>query len=265
LERYDDAADTIKRMIALECHCEAGGDGALCQLFEELMARSGEATMLGWSGQSSSYNSCLPASLSFDPQPHKASLAIEDTAMDERVSELKISMSQTEATLVYNRVIRLPLARFADRRLYLPCIFFPVKKLAEKFDAEIGEGKCFGARVSGIGHVEFRMSDTLSVAEPCKLLFVHPWIRDLRGALDEVDWGNPMNRTHGLVRRLKPILSLELPPPRPLLPCYDGPVATMDDYTRALQLVVRLQQLPCEVLSLAKNSSRLASVQLAAM
>ncbi|KIK14061.1 hypothetical protein PISMIDRAFT_41048, partial [Pisolithus microcarpus 441] len=44
-------------------HYSEGAD-ALGHLLEEIMARFGEVTVLAWSGKSSSYNSCLPASIS---------------------------------------------------------------------------------------------------------------------------------------------------------------------------------------------------------
>ncbi|KIK23995.1 hypothetical protein PISMIDRAFT_99596, partial [Pisolithus microcarpus 441] len=40
------------------------GADALGHLLEEIVARSGEVAVLAWSGKSSSYNSCLPASVS---------------------------------------------------------------------------------------------------------------------------------------------------------------------------------------------------------
>jgi len=245
LERYDDAADVMKQMIVLKRDCGEGGDAALCQLVEELMVRSGEATVLGWTGQSSSYNSCIPDSLSFHPQIPPASLAIEDAEMDGRISELKSSMSQTEAMVVYMQVIRLPLARFADRTLYLPCILFPVKRIVEKLDAEIG--KYFDARVSGIGHVEFRTSDAVSLAEPRKLVFAHPWIRDLRGPLDEVGWGSASDSSdesdsESCGSEVEANSQSRAALTAASAPLYAGPVAAMDDYTRALQLIVRLQQ-----------------------
>ncbi|KAN0084018.1 hypothetical protein V8E55_007522, partial [Tylopilus felleus] len=39
------------------------GDVALEHPPEEIFTRSGEVTVLAWSGTSSSYNSCLPSSL----------------------------------------------------------------------------------------------------------------------------------------------------------------------------------------------------------
>jgi len=218
----------------------------LSQLFEELIVRSGEARFLGWTGQSSSYNSCIPASLSFHPQITPASLTIEDAEMDGRISELKGSMSQIEARLVYERVVRLPLARFSHRTLYLPCILFPVKNLVEKLDAEVGEGKCFGARVSGIGHVEFRTSDMLSLAKPRKLVFAHPWIHDLRGLSDEVGWGSASDSGDESESwsgsEVEANSQSRAAPTSASPPLYAGPVAAMDDYSRALKLIVRLQQ-----------------------
>jgi len=144
----------------------------------------------------------------------------------------------------------LPSTRFALRRLYLPCILFPVKKLIEK-DAEVGEEKCYRARVSGIGHIEFRTSVRLSLSEPCKLAFAHPWIRDLRGPAEEKPCGSSSDSDDSLscsgsdVEGESGSLSPTAASDAGLdvaTSIYTGPVATMDVSTRALQLIVRLQQ-----------------------
>lgn len=43
--------------------CYGEGDAALGHLLEEIVARSGEVTVLNWTGRSSPYNSCLPVAL----------------------------------------------------------------------------------------------------------------------------------------------------------------------------------------------------------
>jgi len=282
LQRCDEAVDTLKHMISLtkesvdlktRCKCHCGGDDALGHLIEEMMARSGEATVLAWTGESSSYNSCLPASLAIHgPTTDAAPFAIEEAEMDARVAELRNSMSSTDAMLVYDRVVRLPPPRFAHRRLFLPCIVFPVKKLVEKDAAERGGGEtCYRARVSGIGHVEFRTSDRLSFGEepPRKLVFVHPWIRGLRGPLlDQVDlagsaaasdsddyygksesWSDSDAEVEEELSRSRSRSRGEPAPHGPGDLLKVGPVAALDgDCTRALQLVVRLQEPFCALL-----------------
>jgi len=209
----------------------------------------GEAAVLAWTGQSSSYNSCLPSTLAIHNQTSHSFPTIDDAEMDVRVTELKSSMSPTDAVVVYARVIRSPSTRFANQRLYLPCILFPVKKLIGK-DAEIGEEKRYRARVSGIGHVEFRTSDRLSLTEPRKLAFVHPWIRDLRGPAEEEPCGSSSDTEDDSLswsgsdveeESLSPVAASGAAPDV-ATPLYAGPIATMDVSTRALRLVVRLQQ-----------------------
>ena len=59
--------------------------------------------------------------------------------------------------------------------------------------------------------MEFQTSDKLSPKEPRRLIFVHPWIRELLDPLDRSAWGST---TH----------------------------ADDNDYTRALRLIARLHQ-----------------------
>ena len=210
------------------------GDAALGHLLEEIVARSGEVTVLDWVGKSSSYNTCLPATLSVYSQPPGVPSTISDAEIDVRVAELRPLLSQTDATLVYNRVTRLSPARFANRRLYLPCIIFAVKRLGVQ-DPRSGPEKHYRAKASGLGTVEFRTSDTLSLTEPRKLIFVHPWIRDLRDPLDGFTWGSAADDEYDSDLETEPGLT-------PTTPSHPLPTATMDDHTRALRMVVRLQQ-----------------------
>ena len=105
------------------------GYAALGHLLEEVVARSGEVTVLDWIGRSSPYNSCLPASLSVYHRPPSTSPVVEEANMAAHVATLRDSLSQTDAILVHDRITRLPPARFANRQVHLPCLIFPVKKL----------------------------------------------------------------------------------------------------------------------------------------
>jgi len=230
-----------------QCKCHPGGgrDAALAHLLEHIVARLGEAAVLAWTGQSSSYNSCLPNTLAIHNQASDPFPTINDAEMDARVAELKGSMSPTDAMIVYDRFIRAPSTRFAQRRLFLPCILFPVKKLVEK-DAKIGEGTCYRARISGIGHVEFWTEDRLSLSEPRRLAFAHPWIRYLRGTVEEEACGSSSDSDDDSSScsgsDAEEEESLSPPAVSTGAPVYAGPIATMDISTRAFQLVVRLQQ-----------------------
>ncbi|KAF8555425.1 hypothetical protein OG21DRAFT_1602885 [Imleria badia] len=224
------------------------GDAALGQLLEEIVARSGEVTVLAWTGKSSPYNSCLPATLEVYSRPPGASPATNDAEMDMRVAALRNSLSQTDSSLIYDRVTRLPPARFANRRLHLPCVIFAVKKLGVQ---SFGDGLeyRYRARVSGIGDVEFQTLDLLSSTEPRKLIFVHPWIRDLYDPIDGFSRGSTLD--DDAEHESDSETEFESAPSSPS----DAvSAATMDGYTHALRLVARLQH-PFHALLLQKQSN----------
>ncbi|KAF8424270.1 hypothetical protein L210DRAFT_3568341 [Boletus edulis BED1] len=93
----------------------------------------------------------------------------------------------------------------------------------------------YRARVSGIGDVEIRTADRLPLAEPRKLIFVHPWVRELRDPLDGFTWGSTVEDD---VKSDAESESCSAP----TSPSFSLPTAAMDEYTRAMRLIVRLQQ-----------------------
>ncbi|KAF8126389.1 hypothetical protein EV363DRAFT_1174367 [Boletus edulis] len=99
----------------------------------------------------------------------------------------------------------------------------------------------YHAKVSGIGKVEFRTLDRLPVAEPRRLIFVHPWIRELRDPYDGFTRGMTADDDDDETESASPLHAV--------------PTAMMDDYTRALRLVVRLQQ-PLHMLLLEEQPNR---------
>ncbi|KAI6045477.1 hypothetical protein EDC04DRAFT_60772 [Pisolithus marmoratus] len=166
------------------------GVDALGHLLEEIVARSGEVTVLAWSGKSSSYNSCLPASVSVYSQTPYSPPSLEGEEMETCLAELCSNLPQQEAWNIYRQIHSLPPARFATRRLHLPCLVFPVRKLGiQELRRDNAEKLCC-VRVSGLGNVEFTTADDLPLHEPQRFVFVHPWIRHLRGPSNVVAWGD---------------------------------------------------------------------------
>ncbi|KAF8124545.1 hypothetical protein EV363DRAFT_1177948 [Boletus edulis] len=93
----------------------------------------------------------------------------------------------------------------------------------------------YRAKVSGIGDVEFQTADRLPLAEPRKLIFVHPWIRELRDPLDGFTWGSTVEDDVESDAESEFCSA-------PSSPLSAPPTIAMDEYTRALRLIVRLQQ-----------------------
>ncbi|KAI6144919.1 hypothetical protein BKA82DRAFT_4168114 [Pisolithus tinctorius] len=214
------------------------GPDALGHLLEEIVARSGEVAVLAWSGQSSSYNSCLPASLSTYSQTPYNSPPLEGEEMETCITKLRGKLPQQEALSICNQINILPPARFGNRRLHLPCIVFSVRRLGIH-ELRRGDEKLYHARVSSLGRVEFTTADDLPVNEPHKFVFVHPWIRHIRGPSNgiTITWGGGSESDTDLESDLDDDAEWD-----EVLPLHAVPVPQVDDYTRALQMVARLGQ-----------------------
>ncbi|KAI6141936.1 hypothetical protein BKA82DRAFT_2631360 [Pisolithus tinctorius] len=156
------------------------GADALGHLLEKIVARSSEVTVLALSGQSPSYNSCLPASLSVYSQPSRSPPFLEGEEMEGCIKTLRDKLTRQEARIIYNKINHLPPARFATRRLHLPCIVFSVKSLENPCS---DNAKLYRAKVSGLGNVDFTTADDLPLREAKKFVFVNPWIHHIRDPL----------------------------------------------------------------------------------
>ncbi|KAI6110945.1 hypothetical protein EV401DRAFT_1990975, partial [Pisolithus croceorrhizus] len=206
------------------------GEGAdtLGHLLEEIVARSGDVTVLAWSGKLSSYNSCLPASVSVYSQTPYNPLTLEREEMESYVAKLRGKFPQEGALSIYRQINSLPPARFAARRLHLPCIVFPVRKLGIQ-ELRRGDEKLYRARVSGLGNVEFTTADDLPLHEPQKFVFAHPWIRHIRGPISGVAWGDDSESESDFDSG-------------GVVPMHAVPVPQIDEYSHALQMIARLGQ-----------------------
>ncbi|KAI6045482.1 hypothetical protein EDC04DRAFT_3137168 [Pisolithus marmoratus] len=220
-------------------HYGEGADDALGHLLEEIVARSGEVSVLAWSGKSSSYNSCLPASISvYNKAPHNPP-SLEGEEMDTCIRELRGWLSQQVALGIYNQISSLPPVRFAARRLHLPCIVFSVKKLNMQGPCGSNE-KLYRARVSGIGYVEFRTADDLLVHRPRRLVFAHPWIRHIRDSSSGVAWGGDFESDTDSDSDV--FFDAESDEAEPSSPSRVAAAPQVDDYPRALRMIARLKQ-----------------------
>ncbi|KIO06447.1 hypothetical protein M404DRAFT_482981 [Pisolithus tinctorius Marx 270] len=212
------------------------GTDAVGRLLEEIVARTGEVAVLAWSGKSSSYNSCLPASVSvYSQTPHNRP-SLEGEEMEIYITKLRSKLPQREALSIYNQINPLPPARFQSRRLHLPCIVFSVRSLRIQ-ELREGNEKLYRAMVLGLGKVEFTTADDLPLRESQRFVFAHPWIHHIRRRSNGVSLGSDSESDtsfdsdwDGDIRPDEVVLSHTVSAPR------------VDDYTRALQMIARLGQ-----------------------
>ncbi|KAI6098485.1 hypothetical protein F5141DRAFT_1205368 [Pisolithus sp. B1] len=194
-------------------HYGEGAD-ALGHLLEEIVTRFGDVTVLAWSGKSSSYNK-----------------------METHVTELRGKLSQEVALSIYNQINRLPPARFAARRLHLPCIVFSVRRLSIQ-EGGSSNAKVYRAKVSGVGNVEFTTADDLTLEKQKKIVFAHPWIRHIRGPGSEVTGeGDSESDTDTDLDPNSDDGSDEVAPSH-----FVATAPRVGGYVRALQMIARLGQ-----------------------
>ncbi|KAH7903768.1 hypothetical protein BJ138DRAFT_1107400, partial [Hygrophoropsis aurantiaca] len=159
---------------------------ALGRLLQEIVARSGDVTALDWTGKSSEFNSCLPADITaYEAAPCAPSSSARQQEMEILVSELQSSDTQTAelALTLYKTLDIQPPPRFANCRLILPCIVFPLVALARGID---GRPDDYYAAADGLEGVQITTADRLipfSSSRPARreMLLVRPWSRDLLG------------------------------------------------------------------------------------
>ncbi|KAI6033372.1 hypothetical protein EDC04DRAFT_3064889 [Pisolithus marmoratus] len=225
------------------------GADALGHLLEEIVARSGDVTVLAWSGKSSSYNSCLPASISVYSQTPYNPPPLEGEEMKACITELRCKLPQQEALTIYKHIKLLPPARFATRRLHLPCIIFPVKKLGIR-EVHRGNEKLYHAKVLGLGNVEFMTTDDLLPPLPHmrqQIVFAYPWIRHNLGPGSGITWEDDSESDTNSDSNLDYDTGSD-----EVATLHAVPTLKIDRYSRAIQMVARLGQ-PFSVLLLVRQ------------
>ena len=134
-------------------------------------------SILAWTGESGSYNSCLPAHITVFEQPatsHTPS-PIQDAEMERIITASRSSSFDLDVALrLYDRLTELPAPWFAANRMKLPCIAF---KLPSFSLDRTHPDRVYRANTSAFGMVEIKTSSDLSRMN--SLYLIHPWLDTL--------------------------------------------------------------------------------------
>jgi len=219
-----------------------GQQRAVGRLLQEVLTRSGDVTILAWTGKASDYNSCLPAEISVYREPSSPYVPspIEDDKMDGLVTELRTSSKTVDpAMMLYDRVIVLPSPRLVSRRLSLSCIMFPLRgPLIASGDSP---QHVYHTKITAFGTVEIKTTEDLASLD--NLVLVHPWLRCLLDlALPFVDDAepSPVDGDSGDGDSDAPFTNLRHPSSHTVSSSQHAP--RLDKLTRALRLFARLRQ-----------------------
>jgi hypothetical protein len=155
---------------------------ALGRLLQEVVARSGDISALDWIGTPSEFNSCLPADItSYNASPPILPSLPEDE-MERSVSFLQKVVTVELASEFYALLDQLSAPRFANCRLHLPCITFPVTAMKWRRDQGQKTFFTYEVKAEGLHDLLITTEDKPNHFLRAKLtrqtlLLVRPWTR----------------------------------------------------------------------------------------
>ncbi|KAG0701294.1 hypothetical protein DFH29DRAFT_852779 [Suillus ampliporus] len=165
---------------------------ALGRLLQEIVAQSGDITALDWVGKSSEFNSCLPADITAYKAPPCTPPALSEYQIQASISSLRNAAVVELALTLYTRLDNLNAPRFANRRLQLPCIAFPITEVRRRHRED--QETCFTYYVKAHGLQDLLITTEarlvqFSPARPTQqtFLLVRPWNRHDLGLPDFAD------------------------------------------------------------------------------
>ncbi|KAG2346810.1 hypothetical protein BDR05DRAFT_981412 [Suillus weaverae] len=179
---------------------------ALGRLLQEIVAQSGDITTLDWVGRSSEFNSCLPADITSYKSPPYSPPFLSEDQMQTSISSLRDAILVKLASTLYARLDNLSAPRFANRRLHLPCIAFPVTAVRRRRSRDGESHPTYEVKADGLQDMSITTEDKLvqfsrarSTRQP--FLLVRPWSRydlELSDLVDEAqsaddDWSEPQS------------------------------------------------------------------------
>ncbi|KAG1723401.1 hypothetical protein EDB19DRAFT_1952909 [Suillus lakei] len=176
---------------------------ALGRLLQEIVAESGDITLLDWVGQSSEFNSCLPADVASYATPPRVLPSLSEDEIRTAVSMLQKNVAVDLVLTLYTQLEYLSIPRFAHRRLHLPCITFRVTEVRRRRDP--GQDTPFSYEVKADGLQDLLITSEQRLIQfsqtrptPQTFLLVRSWDRRLLELPDFAndtesleDWSEP--------------------------------------------------------------------------
>ena len=146
------------------------GEMSLGRLLANIITRSGDVSVLAWTGECSRFNSCLPARISVFNGPAASHIPspIPDAEMEHLITALHPPSFDLDVALrLYKRLDDLSTPRFAESRMTLSCIAFRLPAFA-------AHQRGYRVDAAPFGTLEIRTRQNLSRWK--SLYLVHPWL-----------------------------------------------------------------------------------------
>ena len=154
------------------------GEVSLGRLLANILTRSGDVSILAWTGESSRFNSCLPARITVFNGPATLHLPapISDAEM-QRIIAAQSSFDLDVALRLLDRLNELPTPKFAESRMTLPCIAFLLPSYSHWQSRRTRLGRIYRINTVTFGMTEIKTKQDLS--RIASLYLIHPWLDSL--------------------------------------------------------------------------------------
>ncbi|KAG2113771.1 uncharacterized protein F5147DRAFT_650192 [Suillus discolor] len=181
--RQEDIAYSLFGILSVRLHVDYGEkqDRALGRLLQEIVAQSGDITGLDWVGESSEFNSCLPASITLYEAPPCQPPPLSKEEIQTSVSSLRKMGVADFASNLYTRLWNTSAPHFAAQRLHLSCIAFNVTEVRCRVGSPTPESHLmYRVKADGLHDLLITTRETLVKFWPARpteqrFLLVRPW------------------------------------------------------------------------------------------
>ncbi|KAG1799483.1 uncharacterized protein HD556DRAFT_1525346 [Suillus plorans] len=163
---------------------------ALGRLLQEIVARSGDITVLDWVGQASEFNSCLPAYITSYTTPPLTLPSLSEDQIQTTISSLrKNPMALDLASKLHDALDYMSAARFVSYRLHLPCITFRVTEVSLSYGPSETQ---YQVKADGLHDLLITTNEPLVQSSQTRpphqtFVLVRPWDRSLIELSDFAD------------------------------------------------------------------------------
>ncbi|KAI6139280.1 hypothetical protein EDD17DRAFT_364942 [Pisolithus thermaeus] len=211
-------------------------ENALGRLLAEIVSHSGDISVLDWVGEPSPFHSCFPAHITAygrlptpPPQPtteeqsSEISEGLSSFDVLRNISGLPVTVPAGQLRIPdsyapgevydFHSLARVPLPRFFNRLLTLPCIAYHVTTIQLKGSDLLTPNYTYNIQATGLIPLEIAMRVKLEdVTGPQGILYlVRPWHSELLGPSAELDAVTDEQLVSALERPLNALLLTQLP------------------------------------------------------
>ena len=161
-------------------------ENALGRLLAEVISKSGDTSILDWVGQSSVFHSCFPATIT---PYHTLPLSLPNFTTPPSTHGIRQFFFLRSARKMHEALSNLPLAKFANFRLILPCIIHRIKAITLTRVDTSTVTHVHQIQAVGLAPIDIALSERVkNMGKRVPYILIRPWHPNLlHPAVDTAD------------------------------------------------------------------------------